>query len=111
MERPKGDFVPLSSMRTAAREPADVLAEIRQIYFRTTRETIHADLAHAIALLKSLSTEELREKATVYMDGLAQMRSEWAGARAKGKGAHKAQGKKPKCKRPKAQGSRLKTEG
>ena len=78
MGAPKGQFVPLSSIRNAERDPAAVLAEIRRIYFRTTRETIHADLAHAVALLKTLPSEELREKATVYMDGLAQMRSEWA---------------------------------
>jgi hypothetical protein len=96
MAAPKGEFVPLSSVRTAAREPADVLSEIRQIYFRTTRETIHADLAHAIALLKSLPTEDLREKATVYMDGLAQMRSEWAGKRAKAPGPNaKGKGARP----------------
>ena len=100
MGAPKGEFVPLSSIRNAAREPADVLAEIRRIYFRTTRETIHADLAHAVALLKTLPSEELREKATVYMDGLAQMRSEWA-PRQKGSGL-KAQGSGQK-----AQGSGL----
>jgi hypothetical protein len=29
-------------------------------------------------LLKSMSTEEERERATVFMEGLAQMRSDWA---------------------------------
>ena len=53
--------------------------KIRRIYFTTTRQTIQNDLAHAIELLKSLPTEEEREKAAVYMDGLAQMRSDWAG--------------------------------
>ena len=32
----------------------------------------------AIEILKSMATEEEREKAAVYMDGLSQMRSEWA---------------------------------
>ena len=54
------------------------LEEIRQIYFATTKKTIREDLLHAIELLKSLPTEEEREKARVYMDGLAQMRSEWS---------------------------------
>ena len=54
------------------------LAEIRRIYFNTTKQTIRRDLAHAIELLKSLPSEEEREKATVYMEGLAQMRREWA---------------------------------
>src|SRR5207237_10824722 len=61
------------------------LAEIRRIYFNTTRQTIQNDLAHAIELLKSLPTEEEREKAAVYMDGLAQMRSDRA-RREKGQG-------------------------
>ena len=55
----------------------DKLAEIRRLYFRTTRQTIHDDLARALDLLKSMHGEEERERATVYMEGLAQMRSEW----------------------------------
>jgi len=55
----------------------DAVAEIRKIYQRTTRVTIARDLARAIALLKQLDTEEERERAAVYMDGLSQMRSEW----------------------------------
>jgi len=53
------------------------LAEIRRLYFQTTRLTIHQDLAKALDLLKSLNSEEERERATVYMEGLAQMRSDW----------------------------------
>ena len=56
---------------------ADKLAEIRRLYFTTTRDRIDRDLARALDLLKSMSTEEEREKATVYMEGLAQMRSDW----------------------------------
>jgi hypothetical protein len=59
----------------------DKLGEIRRLYFTTTRETIHKDLERALDLLKSMSTEEERERATVFMDGLSQMRSEWAGRR------------------------------
>jgi hypothetical protein len=55
----------------------DKLAEIRRLYFSTTRERVDADLAKALDLLKSMATEEERERATVYMEGLAQMRSEW----------------------------------
>jgi hypothetical protein len=54
------------------------LAEIRRLYFATTRKTIQDDLARALDLLKSMATEEERERATVYMEGLAQMRSDWA---------------------------------
>jgi len=55
----------------------DKLAEIRRLYFSTTRERIDADLARALDLLKSMPSEDERERATVYMEGLAQMRSEW----------------------------------
>jgi hypothetical protein len=56
----------------------DKLAEIRRLYFSTTRETIHADLAKALDLLKSMASEQERERATVYMEGLAQMRADWS---------------------------------
>jgi hypothetical protein len=55
----------------------DKLAEIRRLYFSTTRDTIDQDLAKALDLLKSMASEEERERATVYMEGLAQMRSDW----------------------------------
>jgi hypothetical protein len=55
----------------------DKLAEIRHLYFTTTRQTIQADLEKALDLLKSMGTEEERERATVYMEGMAQMRSDW----------------------------------
>ncbi len=58
----------------------DKLTEIRRLYFQTTRHTIQQDLARALDLLKSMNTEEERERATVYMEGLAQMRSDWARA-------------------------------
>ena len=71
-------FVSLKSLRRGASSSAAALADIRRIYFRTSRRTIEHDLAHAIELLKSVPTDEEREKARVYMDGLSQMRSEWA---------------------------------
>jgi hypothetical protein len=74
----KPGFVPLKALREGPSVPDRVLAEIRDIYFKTTKRTIQHDLAHAIALLKTLPTEEERERARVYMDGLAQMRTEWA---------------------------------
>jgi hypothetical protein len=55
----------------------DPVAEIKTIYQSATRATIARDLERAIALLKTLRTEEERERAAVYMDGLSQMRSEW----------------------------------
>ena len=55
------------------------LAEIKRLYYQTSRPTINADFAKAIDLLKSMATDEERERVAVYMDGLAQMRSDWAG--------------------------------
>jgi len=63
----------------------DKLAEIRRLYFGATRQTIHADLAKALDLLKSMATEEERERATVYMHGLAEMRKDWGGGKASGR--------------------------
>ena len=66
---------------------ADKLAEIRRLYFKTTRQTIQDDLAKALDLLKSMPSEEERERATVYMEGMAQMRSDWGkNAKAKKRG-------------------------
>ena len=56
----------------------DPLAEIRRLYFNTTRATIERDLQSALDLLKSMPNEDERSRATVYMHGLAQMRREWA---------------------------------
>jgi hypothetical protein len=53
------------------------LAEIRRLYFKAVPSTIQCDFERAIDLLKSLPTEADREKATVYMQGLAEMRKEW----------------------------------
>ena len=55
----------------------DPLAEIRRLYFSTTRATIERDFAQALDLLKSMQTEDERSRATVFMHGLAQMRGEW----------------------------------
>jgi hypothetical protein len=55
----------------------DKLAEIRRLYFKTTRHTIQDDLAKALDLLKSMNSEEERERATVFMEGLAEMYKDW----------------------------------
>ena len=63
----------------------DKLAEIRRLYFQTSRQTIQEDLAKALDLLKSMASEEERERATVYMEGLAEMRKDWVGGKKKRK--------------------------
>jgi hypothetical protein len=55
----------------------DKVAEIKRLYLNATRATIATDIERAIALLKSIESEEDRERAAVFMDGLSQMRSEW----------------------------------
>lgn len=55
----------------------DPVAEIKKLYYGATKATIEDDVDRAIDLLKALPTDEDRERAAVYMDGLSQMRSEW----------------------------------
>jgi hypothetical protein len=62
----------------------DPLAEIRRLYFTTTKKTIEQDFARALDLLKSMGSEDDRSRATVFMHGLAQMRAEWGTARRSG---------------------------
>jgi hypothetical protein len=54
-----------------------ILAEIKALYFKTTAATIERDFDRAIDLLKSIPLPEDRQRATVYMEGLAEMRREW----------------------------------
>jgi hypothetical protein len=81
---PKDDdlgFVALSSLKkkpAAAADPTAALAELRRIYFKTTRKTIDHDFAHAIALVKTIASEEDRQKASVFMEGINELRKEWA---------------------------------
>jgi len=59
------------------------LAEIKRLYFTATRQTIQADLVKALDLLKSMESEDERERATVYMHGLNEMRRDWSGQKGK----------------------------
>lgn len=54
----------------------DRLAEIKTLYYKTTRATIDRDFDRAVDLLKALPEEE-RHRAAVYMEGLAEMRKEF----------------------------------
>ena len=87
-------FVSLKSLKQGPADPAAALAEIREIYFKTTKRTIDHDFAHAIDLLRSLPDEGIREKAAVYMEGLAEMRKEW-GPKAK---TQRSGSKKPRSR-------------
>ncbi|PYR89269.1 MAG: hypothetical protein DMF84_25050 [Acidobacteria bacterium] len=59
----------------------NAIEEIRRLYFEASGATIERDIARAIDLLKSMNDEDERSKAAVYMEGLAEMRKEWRGAR------------------------------
>ena len=61
-------------MKTPQNDPLD---EIRRLYFETRPATILKDFDRAIDLLKTFPTEAERERATVYMEGLAEMRKEF----------------------------------
>ena len=80
---PKDDdlgFVALSSLKKKpadAADPAAALAELRRIYFKTTKQSIDHDFAHAIALVKTIASEEDRQKASVFMEGINELRKEW----------------------------------
>jgi hypothetical protein len=54
----------------------DRLAEIKRLYFSATRASIDRDFDRAIDLLKEMPEDE-RHRATVYMQGLAEMRKEF----------------------------------
>lgn len=64
----------------------DKIAEIRRLYFETSKQTVETDLAKALDLLKSMASEDERERATVFMEGLAEMRNDWLRERAKPSG-------------------------
>ena len=80
----------------------DAIDEIKRLYYAATKATIQKDLARAIDLLKTLPTEEERERVAVFMDGLSQMRSEWAQASRGGVGASPPSS--PTGPRPRASG-------
>jgi hypothetical protein len=59
------------------RPVAEIIAEIRGLYFKATSKTIDRDFDRAIDLLKAIPLPEDRQRATVYMEGLAEMRKDW----------------------------------
>jgi hypothetical protein len=64
----------------------DHVSAIRRIYFETSGATIERDFARAIEILKAMGSDEERERAAVYMQGLSQMRTEWSARRGAGGG-------------------------
>ena len=72
----------------------DTIERIKQLYYKASKTTILRDFDTAIDLLKSMGTEEERERATAYMEGLAELRSQWASGAVKAGGAGRAGGKR-----------------
>ena len=68
--------IPLQPV-TNDRSVDDILADIKHLYFKTSAATISRDFDRAIDLLKSIPLPEDRQRATVYMEGLAEMRKDW----------------------------------
>jgi hypothetical protein len=79
---------------------SDVLDEIRKLYFETTKASILRDFDRAIDLLKSIESPDERQKATVYMAGLAEMRKEWGAAKPQTRGRRPPRPKKKPTSRP-----------
>ncbi len=80
--------VPIRAVPAApARTTGEILADIKRLYFTTTRATIERDVDRAIDLLKSLPGVDDRQRAHVYMEGLAEMRREWGKGRPRRRGA------------------------
>jgi hypothetical protein len=77
-------------MKLTMLSPDDKAAEIKRLYYKTTKATIQEDLTKALDLLKSMNSEEERERVAVFMDGMSQMRSDW------GVGSKKAKGRRKK---------------
>ena len=81
------------------------LEQLRTLYFNASQGSIDDDFLRAIALFKQLTSDDDREKAAVFMEGIAEMRQEWGGASKGGGGGSRrapraAKGGPPKTKRP-----------
>jgi hypothetical protein len=57
----------------------ETLARLKALYFGATPATIADAFDEAIDLLKTLPDEAERERAAVYMEGLAEMKREFGG--------------------------------
>ena len=58
--------------------PDATLERLKALYFGATAATIADAFDEAIDLLKTLPDEEARERAAVYMEGLADMKREFS---------------------------------
>jgi hypothetical protein len=63
----------------------DPVAEIKRLYFTTTRQTIERDLERALDLLTRMPNDAERERVAGYMSGLAELKRDWMRAAKKTK--------------------------
>ena len=77
---------------------SDPFSEIKQLYYLSTRATIARDFDRAIDLLKSLPSEDQRERATVYMQGLAEMKKQWGESARSGERSARFEDRRAKTK-------------
>lgn len=64
----------------------ETLARLERLYYEATAATIADAFDEAIDLLKTLPSEAERERAAVYMEGLAEMKREFGGGPGGGRG-------------------------
>lgn len=76
---------------------SDALDAIRKLYFGSSKSSIEQDFDRAIDLLKAMASEDERDRAAVYMEGLAEMKAQWV---PKAKGRPPASGGPPSAKSP-----------
>ncbi len=77
----------------------ETLARLKELYFRTTPATIEDAFDEAIDLLKTLPSDDDRARAAVYMEGLAEMKQEFAKTQ-RSRGSRGSAGSKPRRGRP-----------
>ena len=85
--------IPLTPVPPSQRPTPEILAEIREIYFKTTKATILRDFDRAIDLLKSIPDMEDRQRATVYLEGIAEMRKEFTSSNTSGRRGGRPRGR------------------
>lgn len=86
---------------------SEAMAAIKKLYFSTSKSTIHRDFDQAIDLLKSMSSDDERERAAVFMDGLAEMRRQWSATTAPASGARRSAASPGRSGRSKAASRRF----
>jgi hypothetical protein len=69
----------------------ETIARLKALYFGATPATIDAAFDEAIDLLKALPSDDERAHAAVYMEGLVEMKREFAG-----RGGQPGPGRRPK---------------